>query len=615
MRRLGVRDCRAAGGAQGDVSDRMSGLPSDAILLSLPPERKQAMLPPVHAIQNAAPAAQIPQPSAVPGRGPSAETAVPIDAATRDANAIVADKLTALIMTSRPGMTQELARVIEAIGKVLDLPRQNGEADVAYALRLAEGLRSATPAQRNAVEQLLKQLAPGADIKIVIEALKNPTGEAAARLGALVEAARFNARELAVRAVVSSYSQGAEAVRERGPGRQPLAPVSNHSAPQRDGHGLAPRALADGLGRLASALKPLGVHAVLQQQQGVRLEGIAQAMTESVGQAATQRLASGERPAVAAAPGRTVRVFQSEIGALQSHGQQAGPPAAAAVRGPAVVAANAMPLQALVVDGESAVTGQSGPQQPADPSQRVAGVALNPAVMAAASGTQARAAADQPIALILKAFGYGAAAAVAQAQDTLKAVIGEAQMAAIRSMKQARPIQPVAAVAPRPQPEGQMPQPSDRGVVPARAGGVPTPAMDDGDGGMPAGAAARAHEGAGLAAKETAVAQERPLMADIRPILREGVPFAMVNYLPASEPAEMDEPQELHRDDEGEDQRGSDDADEQQAFADADGDDSGAGGEDGGEQLEANAAADMVGADFDEGLLDFGYGLYRRNQA
>ena len=104
-------------------------------------------------------------------------------------------------------------------------------------------------------------------------------------------------------------------------------------------------------------------------------------------------------------------------------------------------------------------------------------------------------------------------------------------------------------------------------------------------------------------------------MADIRPILREGVPFAMVNYLPASEPAEMDEPQELHRDDEGEDQRGSDDADEQQAFADADGDDSGSGGEDAGEQLEADAAADMVGADFDEGLLDFGYGLYRRNQA
>ena len=567
------------------------------------------MLPPVHAIQNAVPAAPLPQPSAVPGRGPSAQNAVPIDAATRHANAIVADKLTTLIITSRPGMTQELSRVIETIGKVLDLPRQNGEADVAYALRLAEGLRSATPAQRSAVEQLLKQLAPGVDIKLVIEALKNPTGQAAARLGALAEAARFNARELAVRAVVSSYSQGAEAVRDEGQGGQPSAPVSSHSAP--------PRAVADGLGRLAGALKFVGVHAVLQQQVGVRLDGVAPAGAESARQAAAQQLASGERPALAAAPGRTVRVFQSDIHALQSLGQPVGPPAAAAVRGPAAVAANATalaPLQALAVDGESVVAGQPGPQQATDPSQRVA-MPLNAGVMAAASGTQARAAADQPIALILKAFGYGAAAAVAQAQDTLKAVIGEAQMAAIRSMKQARPMQPVAEVTPRPQPEAQMPQPADRGGVPARAGGAQLPSMDDGDGGMRAAPAARAQESAGLAAKEAAVAQERSLTGDVRPMLREGVPFAMVNYLPASEPAEMDEPQELNREDEGEDQPGSDDAEEQQAFADADGDDSGSGGEDGSERLEADAPIDMVGTDFDEGLLDFGYGLYRRNQA
>jgi hypothetical protein len=87
------------------------------------------------------------------------------------------------------------------------MPRGENEALVDYATRLSEAVRALNPGERMAIERLLNQIVKGVTLRLLAEILNNPAGPDAARLAAYIEAASAGERDLAAKAVVSSYRQ------------------------------------------------------------------------------------------------------------------------------------------------------------------------------------------------------------------------------------------------------------------------------------------------------------------------------------------------------------------------------------------------------------------------
>lgn len=580
------------------------------------------MLLPVRAIQNAAPAQPGQQLATPAGQLPAAPgSPVPAVGATRDPNAAVVEKLSALIHATRPGMTDDLTRLINAIGRAISLPRQDGEGDLGYALRLVEGLKQATPAQRTAVEKLLRQLAPGVDLKLVVEALKNPTGQAAARIVALIEAARTSSLELAIRTVVASYRQDTGQSQGQANAPKPIPQPNVLAEAQRGNSAPTPARLspgsmsaraqdAPGLQIPVPSLKG-GMVPVLSRPESVIPNGAAATKGEVVMQA-VQQLADRAKPADGSG-GETVRrgirVFQSDLQTLQTiakavlPGNREGLAATGSLR--TIVANQSAAIgKALIAAGEAAGSRQSVGSPQGSP--LLAGALPQNASMAPGRG-----AAHDPVSVVLKAFGHGAGAAVAQAADALKAVVGEAQIAAIRSMKASRPV-PFAAGGVQ-QTELYTPLVP----VPAReAGRLPSggnaAGLPDAFDATETALASKVSEGSVQLSKETMAAQERPASADLRIALREGIPFALVGYLPAQEILEVEKPEEVHRD--SEDEPADEGSPEEQDSAEPEDGEGEPDQDDHGSQAPSNVDLDADGADTDDELFDYGYGLHRRNQ-
>ncbi|WP_407816066.1 hypothetical protein, partial [Staphylococcus aureus] len=79
----------------------------------------------------------------------------------------------------------------ETLGKLMNLPRRDGEAVETYVGRLTEALRALPPAQRLALEQQIGKALQGLSLSMLAEILKQPTGPDAARLALLIELSRY----------------------------------------------------------------------------------------------------------------------------------------------------------------------------------------------------------------------------------------------------------------------------------------------------------------------------------------------------------------------------------------------------------------------------------------
>jgi hypothetical protein len=95
----------------------------------------------------------------------------------------------------------------ETIGKILQIPRNDGELLADYAERLTVAVQSMSDADVAALEKTLSQLVKGLSVPLLAEILKNPGGLDAARLILSLEAALVPDSDAAENAAVSSYRQ------------------------------------------------------------------------------------------------------------------------------------------------------------------------------------------------------------------------------------------------------------------------------------------------------------------------------------------------------------------------------------------------------------------------
>ncbi|MDH0615047.1 MULTISPECIES: hypothetical protein [unclassified Agrobacterium] len=110
-------------------------------------------------------------------------------------------------LTSEFQLSRSTAVLAEALGKLMNLPRRDGEAVETYVTRLTEALRALPASQRLALEQQVGKALQGLTLSMLAEILKQPTGPDAARLALLIELSRYRGMDLAAKAVVSSYQQ------------------------------------------------------------------------------------------------------------------------------------------------------------------------------------------------------------------------------------------------------------------------------------------------------------------------------------------------------------------------------------------------------------------------
>lgn len=189
------------------------------------------MLPPVRAISGSDVSFQN---QAAPQPQPQSATATrpPDQIDTRSNTANIFAKANIRALSSEMHLTQNTVSLTETLGKLLNMPRMDGEAAPAYSKRLVLALAALPAPQRAVLEQQLGKALQGLTLAMLVEVLKNPAGPDAARLSVLLEMSRFKGLDMATKAVVSSYKQnvGAEppiaaAPRPATPGPAQLTPA------------------------------------------------------------------------------------------------------------------------------------------------------------------------------------------------------------------------------------------------------------------------------------------------------------------------------------------------------------------------------------------------------
>ena len=138
-------------------------------------------------------------------------------------------RLDILSLSAQLRLAQGFSIFAETIGKLIKLPRRDGEALLDYAQRLSEAVKAMNPAERAALERILNQLVKGVSLRLMTDILNNPAGPDAARFAMRMETAQLlDPRDLAAKAVVSSYRQNAGAEQSATP---PPRPANSTTAP------------------------------------------------------------------------------------------------------------------------------------------------------------------------------------------------------------------------------------------------------------------------------------------------------------------------------------------------------------------------------------------------
>lgn len=183
------------------------------------------------------------------------DKAIAIGANSSPANLFARANLASL--SSELQFAQNITVLADAIGKLLNMPKQDGEPASSYVNRLVTTISNLTAPQRSALEATLAKILPGLTLSILTETLRNPTGPQAARLALLMETAPHGSSDLAAKAVVSSYRQNIGA--ETRPNTAPSQLGQTQSTPQQKaaGNSGAPRISLTAQGDVASVRVPL----------------------------------------------------------------------------------------------------------------------------------------------------------------------------------------------------------------------------------------------------------------------------------------------------------------------------------------------------------------------
>ncbi|MCQ1851736.1 hypothetical protein [Neorhizobium galegae] len=132
-----------------------------------------------------------------------------------------AGRLDILSLSAQLQLAQGFSIFAETIGRLIKVPRREGEALADYAQRLSDAVKAMNPAEKAALERTLNQLVKGISLRLLVEILNNPASPEAARIAIQLETAQLLDRDLAAKAVVSSYRQNAGAEQALSPLPQP----------------------------------------------------------------------------------------------------------------------------------------------------------------------------------------------------------------------------------------------------------------------------------------------------------------------------------------------------------------------------------------------------------
>ena len=150
-------------------------------------------------------------------------TATPVAVLSSAVNASVEGKLNMLLVAARERMLDSLLSAIDAASKAVNVSREPGESNTAYAQRVAAAIRSLTPPQLAAAQQRMDaQMRTPVPLPLLAAALENPESPQAVQLALSLEQASVAEPDAVLKAVVNSYGQNAGEART--PASQ--APVS-----------------------------------------------------------------------------------------------------------------------------------------------------------------------------------------------------------------------------------------------------------------------------------------------------------------------------------------------------------------------------------------------------
>ncbi|AXV17006.1 hypothetical protein CYG48_15710 [Neorhizobium sp. SOG26] len=134
-------------------------------------------------------------------------------------NALSGGRSNALALSAQVQLAQGTSVFAETVGRLIKLPRREGETLSDYTKRLFEAIKALNPAERAALERSLNQLVRGITLQLLNQVLANPAGPEAARFAVNLETAKLVEGDLAAKAAVNSYQQNEGA--EPAPGMAP----------------------------------------------------------------------------------------------------------------------------------------------------------------------------------------------------------------------------------------------------------------------------------------------------------------------------------------------------------------------------------------------------------
>ncbi len=122
-------------------------------------------------------------------------------------NALSGGRSNALALSAQVQLAQGTSVFAETVGRLIKLPRREGETLSDYTKRLFEAIKALNPVERAALERSLNQLVRGITLQLLNQVLANPAGPEAARFAVNLETAKLLEGDLAAKAAVNSYQQ------------------------------------------------------------------------------------------------------------------------------------------------------------------------------------------------------------------------------------------------------------------------------------------------------------------------------------------------------------------------------------------------------------------------
>ncbi len=137
-------------------------------------------------------------------------TATPLAVLSSTVNASVEGKLNMLLVAARERMLDSLLSAIDAASKVVNVSREPGESNAAYAQRVAAAIRSLTPPQLATAQQRMDgQMRTPVPLPVLAAALQDPESPQAVQLALSLEQTSVAEPDAVLKAVVNSYGQNA----------------------------------------------------------------------------------------------------------------------------------------------------------------------------------------------------------------------------------------------------------------------------------------------------------------------------------------------------------------------------------------------------------------------